>query len=99
VIACNSSHRLLINTPIRFVVDDATGTPKRIPLSADITQRLQAVNLSPVAPSRGANVKSGPEALAGEDIIASAAASYPKIAQIAACRPFAREPGCCAIVN
>ena len=42
-----------------IIVDDATGTPKGIPLSADITQRLQAVNLSPVAPSRGANGVAG----------------------------------------
>ncbi len=37
------------------IVDDATGTPKGIPLSADLTQRLQAANLPLAAPSRGAN--------------------------------------------
>ena len=42
-----------------IIVDDATGTPKGIPLSVNITQRLQAVNLSPVAPSRGANGVAG----------------------------------------
>ena len=42
-----------------IIVDDATGTPKGIPLSADITQRLQAVDLSPVAPPRGANGVAG----------------------------------------
>ncbi|MBV8422653.1 MAG: alkaline phosphatase family protein [Hyphomicrobiales bacterium] len=38
-----------------ILFDDATGTPKGIPLSAEVTQRLQAVNLPPAAPSRGAN--------------------------------------------
>ncbi len=38
-----------------IIVDDATGTPKGIPLSADLTQRLQAANLPLAAPSRGAN--------------------------------------------
>src|SRR5277367_2276794 len=38
-----------------ILVDDATGTPKGIPLSADVTQRLQAANLPLVAPTRGAN--------------------------------------------
>jgi hypothetical protein len=42
-----------------IIVDDSTGTPKGIPLSADVTQRLQGVNLSPVAPSRGANGVAG----------------------------------------
>jgi predicted AlkP superfamily pyrophosphatase or phosphodiesterase len=38
-----------------ILFDDATGTPKGIPLSAEVTQRLQAVNLPAAAPSRGAN--------------------------------------------
>jgi predicted AlkP superfamily pyrophosphatase or phosphodiesterase len=38
-----------------IIVDDATGSDKGIPLSADMTQRLQAANLPLVAPSRGAN--------------------------------------------
>jgi hypothetical protein len=38
-----------------ILVDDATGTPKGIPLSADVSQRLQAVNLPLVAPTRGPN--------------------------------------------
>src|SRR5580704_17342474 len=37
------------------LVDDATGTPKGIPLSADVSQRLQAANLPLLAPTRGAN--------------------------------------------
>jgi type I phosphodiesterase/nucleotide pyrophosphatase len=37
------------------LVDDATGTPKGIPLSADVSQRLQAANLPLAAPTRGAN--------------------------------------------
>jgi hypothetical protein len=41
------------------VVDDATGTPKGIPLSADVTQRLQAANLPIAAPGRGANGAAG----------------------------------------
>ena len=41
------------------LVDDATGTPKGIPLSAEITQRLQAANLPLVTPSRGANGAAG----------------------------------------
>jgi predicted AlkP superfamily pyrophosphatase or phosphodiesterase len=42
-----------------IIVDDATGTPKGIPLSADMTQRLQAAGLPPVSPSRGANGAAG----------------------------------------
>src|SRR5580704_9577359 len=38
-----------------ILVDDATGSPKGIPLSADVTQRLQAANLPLATPSRGAN--------------------------------------------
>jgi Type I phosphodiesterase / nucleotide pyrophosphatase len=38
-----------------IIVDDATGTPKGIPLSADLTQRLQAASLPLTAPGRGAN--------------------------------------------
>jgi arylsulfatase A-like enzyme len=42
-----------------IIVDDATGTPKGIPLSADLTQRLQAANLAVAAPGRGANGNPG----------------------------------------
>jgi hypothetical protein len=42
-----------------ILVDDATGTPRGIPLSADVTQRLQAANLPLVTPSRGANGAAG----------------------------------------
>jgi len=42
-----------------IIVDDATGTPKGIPLSADLTQRLQAANLPLAAPGRGANGAAG----------------------------------------
>jgi hypothetical protein len=42
-----------------IIVDDATGTPKGIPLSAEMTQRLQAASLPLVSPSRGANGAAG----------------------------------------
>jgi hypothetical protein len=42
-----------------ILVDDATGSPKGIPLSAEITQRIQAANLPLAAPSRGANGAAG----------------------------------------
>jgi hypothetical protein len=42
-----------------IIVDDATGTPKGIPLSADLTQRLQAANLPVAAPTRGPNGVAG----------------------------------------
>jgi predicted AlkP superfamily pyrophosphatase or phosphodiesterase len=42
-----------------IIVDDATGTPKGIPLSADLTQRLQAASLPVAAPGRGANGNPG----------------------------------------
>jgi hypothetical protein len=38
-----------------ILIDDATGTTMGIPLSVEVTQRLQAVNLPLTAPSRGAN--------------------------------------------
>ena len=41
------------------LVDDATGTPKGIPLSAEMTQRLQAANLPLSTPGRGANGAAG----------------------------------------
>jgi hypothetical protein len=41
------------------LVDDATGTPKGIPLSAEITDRLKAQTLPLATPSRGANGKPG----------------------------------------
>ncbi len=42
-----------------IIVDDATGTPKGIPLSADLSQRLQAASLPVAAPGRGANGAAG----------------------------------------
>src|SRR6516162_6505981 len=70
-----------------IIVDDATGTPKGIPLSVDITQRLQAVNLSPVAPSRGANGVAGNMTTPGtlvanvvqQDYFAAVASSVPGV--------------------
>jgi hypothetical protein len=47
------------------LVDDATGTPKGIPLSADVTARLQTANLPLTAPTRGANGSAGTVAKAG----------------------------------
>jgi len=42
-----------------ILVDDATGSPKGIPLSAEVTQRLQTASLPLTAPSRGANGAAG----------------------------------------
>lgn len=42
-----------------ILVDDATGTPKGIPLSPEVTKRLRASNLPLAAPSRGANGVAG----------------------------------------
>src|SRR6202161_4811714 len=42
-----------------IVVDDATGTPQGIPLSAKITERLEAAELPFATPSRGANGVAG----------------------------------------
>jgi hypothetical protein len=42
-----------------ILVDDATGSPKGIPLSAEMTQRIQAANLPLAAPPRGANGAAG----------------------------------------
>ena len=42
-----------------ILVDDATGTPKGIPLSAEITDRLKAASLPLAAPGRGENGKAG----------------------------------------
>ena len=38
-----------------ILIDDATGTPKGIPLSAEVTERLKGASLALVAPPRGAN--------------------------------------------
>jgi predicted AlkP superfamily pyrophosphatase or phosphodiesterase len=38
-----------------ILVDDATGTPKGIPLSAEVIERLKAASFPAAAPSRGAN--------------------------------------------
>ncbi len=42
-----------------IVVDDATGTPKGVPLSAEVTQKLLAANLAVAAPARGPNGVAG----------------------------------------
>src|ERR1700720_4365356 len=42
-----------------IVVDDATGTSRGIPLSAEITERLKAAELPLATPSRGANGVAG----------------------------------------
>src|ERR1700728_696666 len=42
-----------------ILVDDATGTPKGIPLSTEMTARLQAASLPLATPSRGENGKAG----------------------------------------
>src|SRR5579862_918426 len=41
------------------LVDDATGTPKGIPLSQEVTQRMQTASLPLATPSRGENGKAG----------------------------------------
>ena len=41
------------------IVDDATGSPKGIPLSAEMTDRLKAANQPLAAPPRGANGNAG----------------------------------------
>jgi hypothetical protein len=38
-----------------IIVDDATGSPKGIPLSAEMIERLKAVSLPPAPPPRGAS--------------------------------------------
>jgi hypothetical protein len=41
------------------LIDDATGTPRGIPLSAEVTDRLKAAGLPLATPSRNANGKAG----------------------------------------
>ncbi len=48
-----------------IVVDDLTGSPTGIPLSPEMTARLQAASLPLAAPSRGENGKSGNMATPG----------------------------------
>ena len=38
-----------------IIIDDATGSPKGIPLSPEMTERLKAAGLPPAPPPRGAN--------------------------------------------
>jgi Type I phosphodiesterase / nucleotide pyrophosphatase len=42
-----------------ILIDDATGTPKGIPLSAEVTERLKGASLPLAAPTRGANGNPG----------------------------------------
>ncbi len=42
-----------------IVVDDATGTERGIPLSAELSERLKAAGLPPATPGRGANGSAG----------------------------------------
>ncbi len=42
-----------------IIVDDATGSEKGVPLSAEIVDRLKDANLPPVPPARGANANYG----------------------------------------
>ena len=46
-------------------VDDATGTPKGIPLSAEVAERIKAADLPLIAPTRGANGAAGSVAKPG----------------------------------
>jgi hypothetical protein len=48
-----------------ILIDDATGTPKGIPLSAEVTERLKEAGLPLAAPTRGANGTPGNVAKAG----------------------------------
>src|SRR5262249_34414003 len=48
-----------------ILIDDATGTPKGIPVSAEVTERLKGVSLPLAAPTRGANGNPGNIATAG----------------------------------
>lgn len=48
-----------------ILVDDLTGRPKGIPLSAEMIERLKAADLPLVAPSRGENGKAGNMATPG----------------------------------
>ena len=41
------------------IIDDATGSPRGIPLSAEMTERLKTSELPLATPSRGANGKAG----------------------------------------
>jgi len=64
-----------------ILIDDATGTPKGIPLSAEVTERLKGASLPLAAPTRGANGSPGNVAKPGtlsanvvqQDYFASAA--------------------------
>ena len=64
-----------------ILIDDATGTPKGIPLSTEVSERLKTASLSLVAPPRGANGITGNVAKPGtlsanvvqQDYFASAA--------------------------
>jgi len=42
-----------------ILIDDATGTPKGIPLSAEVAERLKGASLALAAPTRGANGNPG----------------------------------------
>jgi hypothetical protein len=44
---------------LTILVDDSTGTPKGIPLSAEVTDRLKAAELPLATPGRGDNAKAG----------------------------------------
>jgi hypothetical protein len=44
---------------LTILVDDATGTPRGIPLPAEVIERLKAAGLPPSTPSRGANGVAG----------------------------------------
>jgi Type I phosphodiesterase / nucleotide pyrophosphatase len=48
-----------------ILIDDATGTPKGIPLSTEVTERLKEIGLPLAAPTRGANGNPGNVAKAG----------------------------------
>ena len=42
-----------------IVIDDATGSPQGIPVSAELAERMKAAGLAPATPGRGANGPSG----------------------------------------
>jgi hypothetical protein len=59
-----------------IVIDDATGTPRGIPLSPEVAERLKAAGLAPGTPSRGANGIAGNATTPGTRVANAAQQDY-----------------------
>ncbi len=76
-----------------IIIDDATGSAKGIPLSAEVSEKLEAANLPLAAPSRGANRNFGDMSTPGTLVANTVQQGYFAAATTQAILPLFKERG------